>query len=137
MAEDLEGGCQCGAVRYRVTGEPIVVAVCHCTMCRRAHAAPAVTWAMFADGQVAFTKGTPAAFASSPEAKRGFCSGCGTQLSFTATYIPGLIDVTVGSLDRPDALTPTLHYWHSVRLPWVQFADDLPKYPEFPPIAEE
>ena len=96
---------------------------------------PAVAWAMFKAEQVAFTKDKPAEFASSPEARRGFCAVCGTPLCFTASYIPGLIDITIGSLDRPEALAPALHYWDSKRLPWMKFADDLPKYPEFPPVA--
>lgn len=132
--ELLEGGCQCGAVRYRITGDPIVVAICHCTMCRRANAAPAMAWAMFQEGQVVFTGKPPTTYASSPEAKRGFCGTCGTQICFSATYIPGLIDVTVGSLDLPEAVEPSLHYWNSKRLPWMRFADALPKHPEFPPF---
>jgi hypothetical protein len=103
-------------------------------MCRRANAAPAVAWAMFQESQVVFTKGSPATHASSPEAKRGFCSICGTQISFTADYIPGLIDITIGSLDGPENIAPTLHYWDRERLPWVHFADDLPRFPEFPPV---
>jgi hypothetical protein len=130
----LDGGCQCGAIRYRITGAPVVVAVCHCRMCRRANAAPAVAWAMFQQSQVAFTAGKPATYASSGEGERGFCPSCGTQISFTATYIPGLIDITVGSLDRPDAVRPVLHYWDSERLPWVRLADDLPRHAEFPPF---
>ena len=89
---------------------------------------------MFQEAQVAFTKGIQAIYASSPEAKRGFCPMCGTQISFTATYIPGLIDITVGSLDRPEAVAPALHYWDSKRLPWIQFADDLPRHAQFPPF---
>ena len=130
----LQGGCQCGAVRYQISGKPIVVAICHCTMCRRANAAPVVAWAMFPESQVAFSQGAPTAYASSPDAKRGFCSTCGTQISFTATYIPGLIDITVGSFDQPDAVSPALHYWDSKRLPWVEFADGLPRHAEFPPF---
>jgi hypothetical protein len=133
--ERREGGCQCGAVRYAISGAPLLTALCHCTMCRRANAAPAVAWAMFKAEQVVFTKGAPAEFASSPEARRGFCAACGTPLSFTASFIPGLIDITIGSLDRPEAVPPALHYWDSKRLPWMRFADKLPKYPEFPPAA--
>jgi hypothetical protein len=59
---ELEGGCQCGKVRYRIVGEPVMAAICHCTMCRRANAAPAVAWAMFHDAEVAFLEGPPAAF---------------------------------------------------------------------------
>lgn len=134
MDQTLEGGCQCGAVRYRITGEPVFAAICHCSMCRRAHAAPAVAWAMFSEAQVSFTAGKPAAYASSPDAERGFCAMCGTPLSFTASFIPGLIDIAIGSLDRPEAIPPALHYWDSKRLPWVHFADDLPRFPEFPPV---
>jgi hypothetical protein len=131
--EGRTGGCQCGAVRYEVRGEPVMVALCHCTMCRRAHAAPVVAWAMYEESQLRFTKGTPAQYASSKEARRGFCAACGTQLSFTASYIPGLIDVTVGSLDRPDSVAPTFHYWDAERLPWMTHADGLAVYDGFPP----
>jgi len=72
-------------------------------------------------------------YASSAEARRGFCSRCGTQICFTATFLPGLIDITIGSLDAPEALPPTLHYWESKRLPWLHSSDELPRYAEFPP----
>jgi hypothetical protein len=131
----LQGGCQCGAVRYIITGEPVLAAICHCTMCRRAHAAPVVAWAMFQEGQVSFSKTQPHTFASSPEAKRGFCQTCGTQISFAASFLPGLIDITIGSLDEPELIKPTLHYWHSTHLSWVEFTDSLPRYPELPPFS--
>jgi len=133
MTNVREGGCQCGAIRYRAEGEPLMAALCHCAMCRRASAAPAVAWAMYPQAQVTFIRGEPTAYASSAEARRGFCSRCGTPLCFTATFLPGLIDITIGSLDAPEALAPTLHYWDSKRLPWLHIADDLPRYAEFPP----
>ena len=133
--ETLKGGCQCGAVRYEIAGARVVVAICHCTMCRRANAAPAVAWAMFQEAQVTFTQGAPAIYASSSEARRGFCSTCGTQISFTADYIPGLIDLTVGSFDHPEALPPALQYWDSKRLPWLKRDEALPHHAEFPPMG--
>ena len=99
----------------------------------RANAAPAVAWAMYEESQVVFLGKPPTDYASSPGARRGFCPHCGTQIRFTAEYIPGLIDITIGSLDDPAQVAPTLHYWESRRLPWVHFADQLPRYPEFPP----
>lgn len=131
----LEGGCQCGAVRYRVMGEPMMAALCHCSMCRRAHAAPAVAWALYEQSQVTFSAGAPSTYASSPEARRGFCAHCGTQICFTADYIPGLIDIAIGSLDDPDRVPPGFHYWDSKRLAWLQLADGLPRHPEFPPVG--
>lgn len=132
----LEGGCQCGAVRYRAVGPVLAAALCHCTMCRRASAAPAVAWAMYKEEQVSFLKETPARYASSPHATRGFCGQCGTQICFVADYIPGLVDITIGSLDNPNAVAPTLHYWYAEHLAWLQFGDNLPKHPEFPPTGD-
>ena len=77
-------------------------------------------------------QGSPTTYASSSGAKRGFCPVCGTQISFTADYISGLVDLTVGSLDQPERIAPALHYWE--RLPWLHLTDDLPKHPESPPV---
>ncbi len=129
-----EGGCQCGNIRYEIGGEPMLAAICHCSMCRRANAAPVVAWAMYAQEQVRFTRAQPQEYASSAEARRGFCPRCGTQISFTADFLPGLIDITIGSLDQPEAVRPTLHSWHSKHLGWVEFADGLPRHPELPPF---
>lgn len=134
-ASSLAGGCQCGWVRYRIAGSPVMAALCHCSMCRRANAAPAVAWAMFEKSQVAFEESQLTIYESSPGCQRGFCARCGTQISFTAEYIAGLIDITIGSLDDPSQVAPTLHYWESKRLPWFHVADQLPRYPEFPPTA--
>ena len=131
--EKRQGGCQCGAIRYEIFGDALMTAICHCSMCRRANAAPAVAWAMYAEQQVIFSKHEPTTYASSAEARRGFCLNCGTQISFTTDFIPGLVDISIGSFDQPEMVAPTLHYWDSKRLPWIKFADDLPRFSEFPP----
>lgn len=95
-----------------------------------------VAWAMYAAARVEFLAAPPAVRESSPGARRGFCARCGTQISFAADHLPGLIDVTIGSLDDPSRVAPTLHYWDSQRLPWVQPADGLPRHPEFPPLEQ-
>ncbi len=95
----LEGGCQCRAVRYRITGLPIMAALCHCSMCRRANAAPTVAWAMYNESQVRFGDTPPTVYESSPGCRRGFCPRCGTQISFTAEYIPVTGSVMCDSLD--------------------------------------
>ena len=129
----FEGGCLCGATRYVVTGEPYVVALCHCSMCRRAGGAPLVAWALFQLDNLTFTKGKPAAYASSKGVERGFCGKCGTPLTYTGELIPGLVDITVGSMDDPSALPPQMHIWDSKRLPWLVANEDLPRHAEFPP----
>lgn len=130
----LGGGCQCGKVRYRISGEPIMAALCHCVSCRRAHAAPTVAWAMYGVSQVEFEGDAQKIYESSPGTRRGFCPACGTQISFTADYMPGLIDMTMGSLDDAEAVKPTFHYWVSKQVSWLHLADDWPRHAEFPPM---
>ena len=60
MTNVREGGCQCGAIRYRAEGEPLLKALCHCVTCRRASAAPTTAWAMYQESQVTFLKEQPA-----------------------------------------------------------------------------
>lgn len=135
MSSRRAGGCLCGAVRYAVEGEPIVVALCHCSMCRRSAGAPLVAWAMFAIDGLAIVQGAPAVHASSPGVERAFCGGCGTQLTFTADFLPGLVDVTVASFDDPAALPPHMHIFDKSRLPWLALTDTLPRHAELPPQA--
>lgn len=92
---------------------------------------------MFSDSQLTFTQGSPRQFKSSEDARRGFCADCGTQISFAASFLPDLVDISIGSLDDPESISPALHYWHSRHLSWAEFADDLPRYAQWPPIGED
>jgi hypothetical protein len=129
----LEGGCACGAVRYRATAAPRASMICHCRDCRRAAAAPAVAWLTFARADVAIVAGAPAAFASSPPVRRGFCAACGTPLTYEHTGRPDEIDVTTCSLDDADAAPPTHHSQLAEDLHWVRFGDGLPAWPRWKP----
>lgn len=130
--EARTGGCQCGAVVYEVEGEPLLVSFCHCTMCRRAHAAPVVAWAMFKEQKLRYTKGTAAHYASSPEARRWFC---GAQLVFTASYMRGTRRHHGRQPRSPGGRDPDPPLLDAKRLPWMKHADGLPVYPEFPPTG--
>ena len=88
LAEAFEGGCLCGALRYRATGEARFSTLCHCASCRRAAGAPAVAWVTFAEGSFAFTRGEPVQFRSSPPVVRSFCGRCGTPLSYRHDALP-------------------------------------------------
>jgi GNAT superfamily N-acetyltransferase len=125
----VTGGCFCGAVRYEIRGQPRVVSHCHCSMCRRAAGAPVVTWATYAREAVRFVAGSPAELRSSPPVTRTFCGGCGTPLTFVTTAEPDWIDVTVASMDRPEAVPPNDHIWSESAVPWLVLDDDLPRHP--------
>jgi len=116
MFPPLEGGCLCRIVRYRIAAAPVSVSICHCFSCRRAAGAPSVAWAVIPAEGFAFTAGGPARFASSPGVERTHCARCGTSLTFQSAT--DCIDVTVASLDDPEALTPDHEIWLAHRLSW-------------------
>jgi hypothetical protein len=125
-----EGGCLCGRVRYRATGTPAQPSHCHCELCRRASGAAFVSWATFRAEDFAFVAGTPKRYDSSAIAYRQFCPDCGTQLTFHAHRSPDGVDVTLASLDRPDAIVPRDHIWTSRQIAWIRLADGLPRFAE-------
>jgi hypothetical protein len=117
-------GCLCGAVRYEATGEPFH---CHCADCRKSSGAPFVTWASFRRHNFRFTHGTPREIAWAGRV-RSFCATYGTTLTFLSEPDTDEVDVAVCSFDCPDAILPEDHTWAEDRLPWIQLADDLPRY---------
>jgi hypothetical protein len=127
MKLPLEGGCLCGAVRYRISAEPRNTDYCHCRMCRRAGGGPVVARLTVADAGFAWIKGAPAVYRSSADAERLFCSNCGTQLALRDE--PDYLDVTLASLDEPAAVRPSYHIWTASRIAWFDTVDDLPRYP--------
>jgi len=114
----LTGGCQCGAVRYALFAQPARTGICHCRMCQKAVGGPFFAWAAVNDTDIAWTRGGPAQFASSSAADRGFCARCGTPLTFRYAKRPDHIDVSLGSLDNPAAVTPALVMGTESRLGW-------------------
>jgi len=128
MKDHAEGGCLCGAVRYRVEGESAARTLCHCDSCRRAAGGPSVAWAVFAKDAVVFTAGAPALYASSPGVVRGFCARCGTSLTWSCEDKPGQVDLTTASFDDPERFAPTREIWTEERLSWVARHPDLPQY---------
>jgi hypothetical protein len=127
------GQCQCGAIRYQLTGEPNVVAACHCIDCRRSAGAPMVTWAMFPEEALALTKGEPRTFNSSGTAMRSFCADCGTGLFYrNAAMLPGIVDIQSSTLDDPEALPPVVQIQTAERLHWMTQLHELPEFERFP-----
>jgi hypothetical protein len=131
MKTSLEGGCLCGAVRYRIRGAPRSADYCHCRMCRRVAGAPVVVRVTVANDFFNWMTGVPAVYRSSPDAERFFCRECGTQLALRDE--PDFLDVTLASLDDPEAVHPSYHIWTTSRIGWFDIADDLPRHPERTP----
>lgn len=123
----VEGRCFCGSIRFAIAAPPLEVLHCHCSICRRTSGAPVVTWAVFPVAAFGLVAGEPRALLSSAEAQRTFCGRCGSPLTFRQKNRPDTIDVTVATLDHPEAIAPTGHIWTESRLPWLELADDLPR----------
>lgn len=122
MSETITGGCQCGAVRYELDRAP-EAEFCHCGMCRKATGGAYAALASIPKAEFRWIHGSPAFFASSTAAARGFCSACGTPLTFAYNDSKGL-DVTIGSLDDPGVAGPVkLEFAVEHRLPWVGAVD--------------
>lgn len=119
------GGCQCGAVRYALHVEPTRNHVCHCRMCQKAVGGPFAAFAGIRPGDLEWTRGTPAVYASSTLAIRHFCAACGTPLTFR--YVDrDWMNVTMGSLDDAAKVAPALQFGVESRLDWLSNVSLLP-----------
>ena len=118
------GGCQCGAVRFAVTGMPDHVSVCYCRMCQKASGGPFMSLARFPSGAMRWTRGQPATFPSSAAVTRAFCAACGTPLAYQRR--PEALSLTTGAFDDPSALVPTSRLGAETILPWTDYLADLP-----------
>jgi hypothetical protein len=121
----LTGGCQCGAVRYELTQAPLRACICHCRMCQKASGQPFMAFATIAQRHVRWTHGAPAAFKSSNVAQRGYCRDCGTPLTFK--FEGDEINVTIGSLDDPASVAPTVQYGAESEIAWCATLNNLPR----------
>lgn len=123
-----DGGCLCGALRYRLDGPPLDLNFCHCRLCQHAGGAPVVAWGRWPADRFAWVRGEPRRFASSAKGERSFCPRCGTPLTFVDPSDPTFVDVTLASLDDPAAFPPRSHAWTMSRVPWLEIGDELPRY---------
>src|SRR4029077_9281282 len=121
MAQSVTGGCQCGAVRYRLSMQPQRTHFCHCRMCQRAVGNVFAALTGVHKDKLEWTQGAPAFFASSSLAQRGFCAKCGTPLTFAYNEAEWIY-VTLGSLDEPTITRPEKHFGIESQLPWLHVA---------------
>ena len=119
------GGCQCGAVRFRVTGELGRASICHCRMCQKAFGAFYGPLVSVQVADLVWTRGARKHFASSNKVRRGFCADCGTPLTFE--WSRKVIDLAIGAFDDPTPLKPVLQMARESALPWIAELADLPE----------
>lgn len=115
----IAGGCLCGAVRYRIYGEPYHVTHCHCTSCRKVSGAAFLTLFTVRLAEVEWVGESLQIYHSSAAGERGFCPRCGSTLCYQNAASPDEIDIAAGSMDNPATLLPEHHTWWSEHLLWA------------------
>ena len=128
MAEGFEGGCSCGAVRYRLKGAPMFVHCCHCTTCQTETGSAFALNALIEADRVETLAGAPEPVMTPSESGRGQqvwrCPAC--RVALWSNY-GGAKDVLrfvrVGTLDAPAALPPDVHIYTRSKLPWVRLPE--------------
>jgi len=124
MADSVHtGGCQCGAVRFRVTGTLDDASICHCRMCQKAFGAYYAPLVSTRGATLEWTRGAPRHFQSSNLVRRGFCPDCGTPLSYEA---PDGVALAAGAFDDPAAFAPRIQYGVEALLPFTHGLAGLP-----------
>jgi hypothetical protein len=123
------GGCLCGAVRFEVTPPTKWCAHCHCSLCRRAHGAAFVTWFGVERPQFEVTSGDEDVswYQSTPEARRGFCSRCGSTMFFESERWADEVHIAVAHMDGPIDRAPKAHVFFDSHVDWAETTDNLPR----------
>lgn len=122
----ISGGCQCGAVRYRIILPLAHAGICHCRMCQKAFGSWGAALVSVPEERLTWTRGNPSEFRSSPIVARGFCRDCGTPLYMKEdgfeTY-----EMAIGSLDDPELAPPSTQVGIESELSWFGTLARLPR----------
>lgn len=121
-ARSWTGGCQCGAVRFKVEGPLAETSVCYCRMCQKATGGAFGFFVRVDPDRLQWTRGRPKYFGSSNVAKRGFCADCGTPLTWESEQ---WLDLTVAAFDEADKIEPVVQMAMSAQYPWLWRMDAL------------
>ena len=129
MVKETTGGCFCGDIRYRISGEPVIQLYCFCKDCLSITGTDGYAGYMVNESDFQLTKGTPTTHDKLSKegrtVKRHFCGKCGSNLWGQTEF--GLISVAAGTLDDPNLFKPTKKV----------FVHDAPRWARVPSELEE
>jgi hypothetical protein len=132
----LDGGCDCRAIRYRMTTRPLFVHCCHCRWCQRETGSAFALNAMIETDRVQLLAGAPEPVMTPSQSGRGQkilrCPTC--RIAVWSHYGGGgdvVAFIRVGTLDNPDALPPDVHIFTASKQPWVVLPAGTPAFAEF------
>jgi hypothetical protein len=141
MNETFEGQCQCGNVRYLVTGKPVTLFACHCTECQRQSSSAFGMALWIRDATVELLRGELKEWIrETPSGKRmacQFCINCGTRLFHQILGQSDLMSIKPGTLNDTKALKLAGHIWTRSKQAWLQLPSNSLQYPEGPPSFDD
>lgn len=132
----MEGGCTCGAVRYRLNARPFAVHCCHCRSCQRETGSAFVLNGLVETGELEIIAGEPVMIDTPSDSGKGQkivrCPACEVALW---SHYGGMGEraafVRIGTLDDPDAYPPQVHIFTKSKQPWVVLPDDAQAFEIF------
>jgi hypothetical protein len=132
----LKGGCQCRAVRYSISAEPVMGGHCHCLDCQKASGAGHSTILAFPENKVKIT-GKVKSFKSKAESgamvTRQFCPKCGGRFFGKTPNWPGMIMVMAGSLDDASDVKASMTVYNKRKWSWDHMDPSTPTFEAMPP----
>jgi hypothetical protein len=132
MGTPRDGGCQCGGVRYRLEGEPLGLAVCHCTECQRQSGSAFGMSLAIPREAFRLLAGELKRFSVRCDSGRikecAFCPSCGTRIHHRVGE--AVLSLKPGTLDDTSWLSPDAHYWTKRKQPWAPIPDGARCFPD-------
>ncbi len=139
MTTTYTGGCGCGAVRYEISGEPLVMGDCQCRDCQHTSGTGHGSYLTFPDRKRVTLKGTATPWdivADSGNVKtRAFCPACGSPVYLTFSAMPDLFTIHAASLDDPARYRPQIVTYAARAQAWDRVDPKLPAFDRMPPAT--
>ena len=137
MSEPIrEGGCQCGALRYSITGEPVATVACHCGQCQKQSGSAHSMTMVVSRSAFRWLAGKPRVYEakadSGTEKQCLFCGDCGSRILNELSTMPDTYNLKPGTLDDRSWFTPIAHTWVSTKQPWTVIPDGVTTFEENP-----
>jgi hypothetical protein len=132
MAQELSGGCACGAIRYETAADPVVMLNCHCRDCQKAGGSAYAAIVVMPKAAVVLTREPQyhrIVGKAGKAVERGFCPLCGSQVTLQLERLPDVLGLQAGSLDDPSLFKPTMDLFTDSAQPWDHMAPDTRKLP--------
>jgi hypothetical protein len=132
----LAGGCQCGAVRYEISGKPVSLYVCHCRECQKQSSSAFGISVIVKRSDLQLTRGEVKVWSRPTDTGRtlacAFCPACGSRVWHEAVGVADTISVKGGSMDQPPDLRSAVHIWTARTLPGVVIPEAARRFPGEP-----